>query len=73
MAMKPEATTSHGTDMPPTRVADPVHLRPDPDPPNQNFENRIRLRIRILLSLTKNQFKHLIFFSSHIKHISSDI
>ena len=38
-----------------------------PDPANQNLKNRIR----ILLALTKNQFKHLIFF--HINQISSDI
>jgi len=45
-------------------VADPVHFRPDPDPTNQNFE------IRILQALTKNQFKHQIFF---INQTSSDI
>ena len=42
-----------------SRVADPVHFRPDPAPANQNFVNRIR----ILWALTKNQFKHLNFFS----------
>ena len=26
-----------------TRVADPVHFRPDPAPANQNFKNRIRI------------------------------
>ena len=50
------------------RVADPVHFWPDPDPANQNFQNRIRIRIwfpiQILLALTKNQFKHLILFTS---------
>ena len=51
----------------PTRVADPVHFRPDPDPANQYFKTGSR----ILLTLNKNQFKHLNFF--HIKHISSDI
>ena len=50
-----------------SRVADPVHFRPDPDPANQNFETGSR----ILLALTKNQLKHQIFF--HVKHISSDI
>ena len=49
------------------RVADPVRFRPDPDPANQDFKNRIR----ILLALTKNQFKHQIFFQ--INRISSDI
>ena len=46
-----------------TRVADPVHFRPDPDPANQNFKNRIR----ILLAHTKNQFKYLNFV--HINQI----
>ena len=49
------------------RVADPAHFRPDPNTAIQNFTDRIR----ILLVLTKNQFKHNIFF--HINHISSDI
>jgi len=51
-----------------SRVADPVHFRPDPDPANQHFTKRLR----ILLALAKNQFKHLIFFS-HINQISTDI
>ena len=42
------------------RVADPVHFQPDPDPVYQNF----KIRFRILLALTKNQFKHLIYFIS---------
>ena len=37
-----------------SRVADPVHFRPDPDPANQNFEDRIR----VLLALAKNKIKH---------------
>ena len=28
----------------PTRVADPVHFRPDPDPANQNFKTGSRIR-----------------------------
>jgi len=40
-----------------SRVADPVHFRPDPE--NPNFENRIR----ILLALIHNQFKHVKLFS----------
>ena len=42
-----------------TRVADPVHFRPDPDPANQNFKNRIR----ILLALTKKSIQTSKFFS----------
>ena len=49
------------------RVADPVHLCPDPDPASQNFKNPVRS----LLALAKNQFKHQIFF--RINQISSDI
>jgi len=49
-----------------SRVADPVHFRPNPDPVNQNFKNRICR----LLALTKNKFKLQFFF---INQISSDI
>ena len=51
-----------------SRVADPVHFRPDPDPANQNF--KIGSESRILLAL-KESIKTSKFF--HIKHISSDI
>jgi len=46
------------------RVADPVHLRPDPDPANQNFKNLIR----ILLALTYQESIQTskFFFTSNI-------
>jgi len=54
------------------RVADPVHLRPDPapdpNPANQNF--KIGSGSGILLAL-KESIQTSKFF--HIKHISSDI
>jgi len=50
------------------RVADPVHIRPDPDPANQNF--KIGSGSRILLAL-KESIQTSKFV--HIKHISSDI
>ena len=46
-----------------SRVADPVHFRPDPE--NPNFENRIR----ILLALIHNQFKHVKFFFISIRFL----
>ena len=51
-----------------SRVADPVHFRPDPA--NQNVKTRIRLRILLAFYQVSIQTYKILF---HINQISSDI